>query len=84
MIMLGIDDDKPIIIEGEYALAMMEELRDAYGLNEEQEKYFQGLRMDVRNKIKRNLTFIKINKDENVKTNQEHGTVQDTEDAQSQ
>ena len=82
--MLGIDDDKPIIIEGEYALAMMEELRDAYGLNEEQEKYFQGLRMDVRNKIKRNLTFIKINKDENVKTNQEHGTVQDTEDAQSQ
>lgn len=33
--MLGIDDDKPIIIEGEYALAMMEELRDAYGLNEE-------------------------------------------------
>lgn len=82
--MLGIDDDKPIIIEGEYALAMMEELRDAYGLNEEQEKYLQGLRMDVRNKIKRNLTFIKINKDENVKTNQEHGTVQDTENAQSQ
>ena len=82
--MLGIDDDKPIIIEGEYALAMMEELRDAYGLNEEQEKYFQGLRMDVRNKIKHNLTFIKINKDENVKTNQEHGTVQNTEDAQSQ
>ena len=33
--MLGIDDGKPIIIEGEYALAMMEELRDAYGLNEE-------------------------------------------------
>ena len=82
--MLGIDDDKPIIIEGEYALAMMEELRDAYGLNEEQEKYFQGLREDVRNKIKRNLTFIKISKDENVKTNQEHVTVQDTEDAQSQ
>ena len=72
MIMLGIDDDKPIIIEGEYALAMMEELRDAYGLNEEQEKYFQVLREDVRNKIKRNLTFIKISKDENVKTNQEH------------
>ena len=67
--MLGIDNDKPIIIEGEYALAMMEELRDAYGLNEEQEKYFQGLREDVRNKIKRNLTFIKISKDENVKTN---------------
>ena len=82
--MLGIDDDKPIIIEGEYALAMMEELRDAYGLNEEQEKYFQGLREDVRNKIKRNLTFIKISKDENVKTNKEHRTVQDTEDAQSQ
>ena len=82
--MLGIDDDKPIIIEGEYALAMMEELRDAYGLNEEQEKYFQGLREDVRNKIKRKLTFIKISKDENVKTNQEYGTVQDTEDAQSQ
>lgn len=82
--MLGIDDDKPIIIEGEYALAMMEELRDAYGLNEEQEKYFQGLREDVRNKIKRNLTFIKISKDENVKTNQEHGTVQNTENAQSQ
>ena len=82
--MLGIDDDKPIIIEGEYALAMMEELRDAYGLNEEQEKYFQGLREDVRNRIKRNLTFIKISKDENVKTNQEHRTVQDTEDAQSQ
>ena len=34
----GIDDDKPIIIEGEYALAVMEELRDAYGLNEEQQK----------------------------------------------
>ena len=82
--MLGIDDDKPIIIEGEYALAMMEELRDAYGLNEEQEKYFQGLREDVRNKIKRNLTFIKISKDENVKANKEHKTVQDTEDAQSQ
>ena len=82
--MLGIDDDKPIIIEGEYALAMMEELRDAYGLNEEQEKYFQGLREDVRNRIKRNLTFIKISKDENVKTNKEHRTVQDTEDAQSQ
>ena len=31
--------------------------------------------IDVRNKIKRNLTFIKISKDENVKTNQEHGTV---------
>lgn len=79
--MLGIDDDKPIIIEGEYALAMMEELRNAYGLNEEQEKYFQGLREDVRNKIKRNLTFVKISKDENVKTNKEHRTVQDTEDA---
>ena len=38
----------------------------------------------MRNKIKRKLTFIKINKDENVKTNKEHGTVQDTEDAQSQ
>lgn len=25
--MLGIDDDKPIIIEDEYALAMMEELK---------------------------------------------------------
>ena len=82
--MLGIDDDKPIIIEGEYALAMMKELRDAYGLNEEQEKYFQRLREDVRNRIKRNLTFIKISKDENVKTNKEHGTVQDTENAQSQ
>lgn len=82
--MLGIDDDKPIIIEGEYALAMMEELRDAYGLNEEQEKFFQKLREDVRNRIKRNLTFIKISKDENVKTNKEHRTVQDTEDAQSQ
>jgi hypothetical protein len=79
--MLGIDDDKPIIIEGEYALAMMEELRDTYGLNEEQEKFFQGLREDVRNRIKRNLTFIKISKDENVKTNKEHRTVQDTEDA---
>ena len=79
--MLGIDDDKPIIIEGEYALAMMEELRDAYGLNEEQDKYFQRLREDVRNRIKRNLTFIKISKDENVKTNKEHRTVQDTEDA---
>ena len=82
--MLGIDNDKPIIIEGEYALAMMEELRDAYGLNEEQEKYFQGLREDVRNKIKRNSTFIKISTHQNAKTNQEHGTVQDTEDAQSQ
>lgn len=81
--MLSIDDDKPIIIEGEYALAIMEELRDTDGLNKEEEKFFQELRKDVRNKIKRNLTFIKISKDENVKTNQEHGTVQDTEDAQS-
>lgn len=81
--MLGIDDDKPIIIEGEYALAMMEELRDTEGLNKEDEKFFQELRKDVRNKIKRNLTFVKISKDENIKTNQEHGTVQDTEDAQS-
>ena len=38
----------------------------------------------MRNKIKRKLTFIKINKDENVKTNKKHRTVQDTEDAQSQ
>ena len=82
--MLGIDDDKPIIIEGEYALAIMEELKNAHGLNEEQEKFYQDLREDVRNRIKRNLTFVKISKDENVKTNQEHGTVQDTEDAQSQ
>ena len=81
--MLGIDDDKPIIIEGAYALALMEELRDAYGLNEEEEKYFQRLRMNVKNRIKRNLTFVKISKDENVKTNKEHRTVQDTEDAQS-
>lgn len=77
--MLGIDDDKSITIEGEYALAMMEELKNAYGLNEKQEKFFQQLREDVRNKIKRNITFIKISKDEKVKTNQEHGTVQDTE-----
>ena len=35
----------------------------------------------MRNKIKRKLTFIKINKDENVKTNKEQRTVQDTEDA---
>jgi len=83
MIMLGIDDDKPIIIDGEYALALMEELRDTYGLNKEEEKFFQELRKDVRNRIKRNLAFIKISKDENVKTNQEHGTVQNTEDAQS-
>ena len=61
--MLGIDDDKPIIIEGEYALAMMEELKNVHGLNEEQEKFYQDLREDVRNKIKRNLTFVKINKD---------------------
>ena len=81
--MLGIDDDKPIIIDGEYALALMEELRDTYGLNKEEEKFFQELRKDVRNRIKRNLAFIKISKDENVKTNQEHGTVQNTEDAQS-
>ena len=77
--MLGIDDDKSITIEGEYALAMMEELKNAYGLNEKQEKFFQQLREDVRNKIKRNITFIKISKDEKVKTNQKHGTVQDTE-----
>ena len=38
----------------------------------------------MRNKIKRKLTFIKINKDENVKTNKKHRTVQDTKDAQSQ
>lgn len=79
--MLGIDDDKSNIIEGEYALAMMEELRDVYGLNEEQEKFYQELRKEVREKVKRNLTFVKISKDENVKTNKEHRTVQDTEDA---
>ena len=82
--MLGIDDNEPIIIEGEYALAMMEELKNVHGLDEKQENFYQELREDVRNRIKRNLTFIKISKDENVKTNQEHGTVQDTEDAQSQ
>lgn len=59
--MLGIDDDEPIIIEGEYALAMMEELKNVHGLNEEQEKFYQELKKDIRNKIKRNLTFIKVN-----------------------
>jgi hypothetical protein len=36
--MLGIDDDKPIIIEGEDALAMLEELKKVNGLNEENKK----------------------------------------------
>lgn len=72
--MLGIDDDEPIIIEGEYALAMMEELKNIHGLNEKQEKFYQELKKDVRNKIKRNLTFIKIHKNEDVKTNKEHKT----------
>ena len=42
--MLGIDDDKPIIIEDEYALAMMKELKNIHGLNEEQEKFYQELK----------------------------------------
>lgn len=42
--MLGIDDNEPIIIEGEYALTMMEELKNVHGLNEEQEKFYQELK----------------------------------------
>lgn len=79
--MLGIDDDKPIIIEGEYALTMMEELKNVYGLNEEQEKFYQELKKDIRNKIKCNLTFIKVHKNENVKANKEHRTIQNSENA---
>jgi hypothetical protein len=75
MIMLGIDDDEPIIIEGEYALAMMEELKNAHGLNEKQEKIYQELKKDIRNKIKCNLTFIKVHKNEDVKANKEHRTI---------
>ena len=79
--MLGIDDDEPIIIEGEYALTMMEELKNVHGLNEEQEKFYQELKKDIRNKIKHNLTFIKVHKNENVKTNKEHRTIQNSENA---
>lgn len=79
--MLGIDDNEPIIIEGEYALTMMEELKNVHGLNEEQEKFYQELKKDIRNKIKHNLTFIKVHKNEDVKTNKEHRTIQNSENA---
>ena len=50
--MLGIDDDKPIIIEDEYALAMMEELKNIHGLNEEQEKFYQELKKKIAQNIR--------------------------------
>ena len=78
--MLGFDDDKDsFVIEDEYALAFLEEYKTVHPFNEKEEEFYQKLREDVHNKIKRNLTFVKISKDEKVKTNQEHGTVQDTE-----